>query len=91
MKSVFRLSVFSLFCAGISLVVLAVKVTERRFSKKLLCGGYLLPSEVNQPFDPKKSALGKVFFESTDSFAQIQAVQHVIWMNFQVPMAYQSL
>jgi len=28
--------------------------------------GYQLPSEVNQKFDPNKSALGKVFFESTE-------------------------
>ena len=68
MKSVFRLSVFSLFCAGISLVVLASEDyrEETILKEAALRSGYLLPAEVNQPFDPKKSALGKVFFESTE-------------------------
>ena len=67
MKSVFRLSVFSLFCAGISLVVLASEAYRETILKEAaLRSGYLLPAEVNQPFDPKKSALGKVFFESTE-------------------------
>ena len=66
MKSVFRLSVFSLFCAGISLVVLASEgYRETILKEAALRSGYLLPAEVNQAFDPKKSALGKVFF-STD-------------------------
>ena len=62
MKSVFKLSVFSLFCAGISLVVLASEdYRETILKEAALRSGYLLPAEINQPFDPKKSALGKVF------------------------------